>query len=132
MEAGTRGPSRDKSQVLIVEDDPAVRRSMQLLLQGQGFDVRAYGSAEALLADGAFEQSCCLIADYKMQGLDGINLLSRLRERGWQGKAVLVTAFPSSQLADQAIAAGYTAVFEKPLRERSLVEAIRRLMPSAD
>ena len=132
MEVGTRASGRDKSQVLIVEDDPAVRRSMQLLLQGQGFDVRAYGAAEALLADDAFEQSCCLIADYKMQGVDGIDLLSRLRERGWQGQAVLVTAFPSSQLAQQALAAGYTAVFEKPLRERSLVEAIRRLLPSVN
>lgn len=132
MDAKSRGPSRDKSQVLIVEDDPGVRRSMQLLLQGQGFDVRAFGSAEALLADAAFGKSASLIADYKMQGLDGIRLLSQLREQGWHGQALLVTAFPSSQLSRQAIAAGFVAVFEKPLRERSLVEAIRRLVPPAD
>jgi AmiR/NasT family two-component response regulator len=38
-----------------------------------------------------------------------------------------VTAFPSEPLAKQAVASGYTAVFEKPLRERSLIEAVKRL-----
>ena len=118
----------ERPRLLIVEDDPGVRRSMQLLFHGQGFDVRAYGSGEALLADSRAEDPACLVADYRMQGLDGIALLSTMRTRGWAGPAVLVTGFPSPDIAARATAAGYGAVFEKPLRERSLVEAVLRMV----
>lgn len=127
MDAQTGLPRLTKPRILIVDDDPAVRRSMQLLLQGQGFDVRGFPSGEALLADAGFSSAACLIADFRLGKLDGLVLLSTLRGLGWEGPAVLVTAFPSGPLADQAIASGYTAVFEKPLRERSLIEAVKRL-----
>jgi len=123
--AGSSRPDRPRLQ--IVEDDPGVRRSMQLLFQGQGFDVRAYPSGEALLADRKSSDPACMIVDYKLGGLDGISLLQTLRERGWSGSAVLVTGFPTNDLAQRASDAGYAMLFEKPLRERSLIEAVRRL-----
>ena len=123
--AGSTRPDRPRLQ--IVEDDPGVRRSMQLLFQGQGFDVRAYPSGEALLADRKSSDPACMIVDYKLGGLDGITLLQTLRERGWSGSAVLVTGFPTNDLAKRASDAGYAMLFEKPLRERSLIEAVRRL-----
>src|SRR6516225_5124690 len=100
MDANTGSTAPSKPQVVIVEDDPAVRRSLQLLLRGQGFDVRAFASAETSTADGVFGKPDCLVADYRLERLDGIALLSRLRSAGWQGPAVLVTAFPSDELAE--------------------------------
>jgi len=123
--AGSSRPERPRIQ--IVEDDPGVRRSMQLLFQGQGFDVRAYPSGEAMLADKKSADPACMIVDYKLSGLDGIALLETLRERGWSGSAVLVTGYPTDDLAQRATDAGYAMLFEKPLRERSLIEAVRRL-----
>jgi FixJ family two-component response regulator len=131
MDANTGSTAPSKPQVVIVEDDPAVRRSLQLLLRGQGFDVRAFASAETSTADGVFGNPACLVADYKLDRLDGIALLSSLRDSGWQGPAVLVTAFPSTELVEHAVKSGYAAVFEKPLRERSLSEAIWRLVDAA-
>jgi FixJ family two-component response regulator len=131
MDAQTGTPKREKPRILIVEDDPAVRRSMQLLLQGQGFDGRGYPSGEILLSDAGFGNPACLVADYRMEPLDGITLLSRLRDQGWLGPAVLVTGFPSPELSQRAIAAGYAAVFEKPLRERSLIDTLWRLVDAA-
>jgi FixJ family two-component response regulator len=128
MDVKTGSPAPSKPQIVIVEDDPAVRRSLQLLLRGQGFDVRAFASAETSTADGVFGKPDCLVADYRLERLDGIALLSRLRSAGWQGPALLVTAFPSAELAERAIRSGYAAVFEKPLRERSLSEAIWQLV----
>jgi FixJ family two-component response regulator len=132
MDPKTGSLAPGKPQIVIVEDEPAVRRSLQLLLRGQGFDVRAFASAETSTAEGVFGNPDCLVADYKLERLDGIALLSRLREEGWQGPAVLVTAFPSVELAERARASGYAAVFEKPLRERSLTEAIWRLVAWTD
>jgi FixJ family two-component response regulator len=71
------------------------------------------------------------VADYKLDRQDGIALLCHLREEGWQGPAVLVTAFPSAELSQRAISSGYAAIFEKPLRERSLSEALLRLVQSS-
>lgn len=115
-----------RARLLLVEDDPGVRRSLQLLLRGRGFEVRAYASGLALLADPTALGAVCLVADYRMPEIDGLSILRRLRERGWQGQALLITAFPSARLVDQALAAGYSRVIEKPLVEAALVEAVER------
>jgi FixJ family two-component response regulator len=132
MDARSDLPTIARPQVVVVEDDPAVRRSLQLLLRGQGFDVRAYASADAITTDRAFGDPACLVADYQLDRQDGIALLSQLRREGWNGPAVLVTAFPSAELSERAASSGYAAVFEKPLRERSLSEALRRLVQARD
>ncbi len=116
----------DRARLLLVEDDPGVRRSLQLLLRGRGFEVRAYASGLALLADPTALDAACLVADFRMPEIDGLSILGRLRERGWQGRALLITAFPSEHLVEQALAAGYSQVIEKPLVEAGLVEAVER------
>lgn len=116
-----------RPRVLIVENDPAVRRSTQLLLQGRGFDVKAYATGEHLLVEAARQPPDCFIADYLLDGLDGIEVLQELHRQGWDGPAVLISAFASPELTQRAVAAGFTLVFEKPLRERALVETISRL-----
>jgi FixJ family two-component response regulator len=69
----------------------------------------------------------CLIADYLMPDLDGISLLGRLREQGWSGPALLITGHFDATLDKRAQAAGYSAVFEKPLRSEQLIEAVANL-----
>ncbi|CAN7406576.1 response regulator transcription factor [Caulobacter sp. LjRoot300] len=115
-----------RARLLLVEDDPGVRRSLQLLLHGRGFEVRAYASGLALLADPTALGAVCLVADYRMPEIDGLLILGRLRDLGWRGQALLITAFPSARLVDQALAAGYSRVIEKPLVDAALVEAVER------
>lgn len=117
-----------KARLLLVEDDPGVRRSLQLLLQASGFDVRAYASGTALLADQTALDASCLIADYRMADSDGVDTLTELRAKGWGGPAILITAFPSSDLTDSATNAGFDEVFEKPLRKHVLVKTVERLV----
>lgn len=120
-----------RAMVLVVEDDSAVRRSLQLLLQANGFDVRAYASSRALLSDEAALGAACLVADYRMTDPDGIATLRGMRERGWSGPAILITAYPTDDVGTQARTMGFEAVFEKPLRMRELVTAVKRLVRSA-
>ena len=117
----------DRPKILLVEDDPGVRRSLQLLLQGRGFNVRAYATGEALLAEPARETAACLVADYQMDHLDGLQLLERLRSEGWDRPAVLITAFPSADLIKRAKAQGYDEILDKPLRDAQLTETVSRL-----
>jgi len=122
---GHVGSSRPR--ILIVEDDPAVRRSLLLLLQGRNFDVRAHATGPTLLADAARQAPDCVIADYVLEDGDGIAMLRALRRQGWDGPAILVSAFASEALALDAREVGFTQVFEKPLREGALIEAVSRL-----
>lgn len=117
-----------RARLLLVEDDAGVRRSLQLLLHGRGFEVRAYASGLALLADPTALDAVCLVADYRMPEIDGLLILTRLRELGWRGEALMITAFPTARLIDQALAAGYSRVIEKPMAEAVLVEAVERVM----
>jgi FixJ family two-component response regulator len=100
---------------------------MQLLLQGRGFDVKAYGSAEALLADPDMENAACLVADYRLGELNGIAVLETLRDRGWIGPAMLITAFGSAELAARAKTAGFDEVFDKPFKDHAFVTALERV-----
>lgn len=111
--------------VVVLDDDPGSRRSMQLLLQGRGFRVRSFASPEQLIADVKEHDPACLVSDYRMAGFDGLEVLAVLREAGWRGKAILVTAFGTPGLVQSARASGFAAVLDKPFKESELVNAVR-------
>lgn len=115
-------------RVLIVEDDPGARRSLLLLLTGRGFDAVAFPSYDQALADAARHPPACLVADYRLADRDGIALLQALRAHGWTGPAILISAYSSRGLSERADAAGFAAIFDKPLREHALVDAVGRLI----
>lgn len=117
-------PPVSRPRLVLVEDDPALRRSLQLRLFTQGFDVRAFPTAAHVLNDPSTTQAQVLVVDYRLPDTDGVNLLSALKERGWVGRAVLVTGFLSSKLRANAEAAGFSAVLEKPVPEHRLIAAI--------
>ena len=113
--------------MLLVEDEPAVRRSLQLILQGNGFDVHSYASGAALLADPNARRASAIVADYRLPETDGFTILRALKAAGFAGRAILITAYHSTELAAEASAAGYDKVLEKPLAERLLSEAVAGL-----
>lgn len=114
-----------RPKLLLVEDDDGVRRGLQLLLSGQGFDVNAFASARAALADPAIRTAHCLVSDYVLADGDGIELITALRAEGWRGTAVLITAFASPELRVAASAAGFGALLDKPFRDDDLLRALR-------
>lgn len=122
----SRLPPGTRPSLLLVEDDSAVRRGLQLLLQGQGFDVRAFASSRTALADAMLAEAQFLVIDYRLADMDGVAMLRALREQGWNGVAVLITAFPSHALCEAASAAGFAAVLDKPFRDDDLLRALRR------
>ena len=71
--------------VLVVDDDAAVRAALKFALEVEGFRVRVYDSAAALLADDSLPVRACLVIDYRMPDIDGLELVDRLR--GATGRA---------------------------------------------
>ena len=117
--------------LLLIEDDPAVRRSMQLLLQGQGFVVHSFASSTPALADPNLREAQVAVVDYMLPDGDGVDVIRRLRAHGWSGRAVLITAHHSALLDERAKAAGYESVVAKPFHDQVLLDALRVEPPIA-
>lgn len=100
---------------------------MQLLLQGRGFDVRAYAAADPMLLDEELTEAVCLVVDYLLGDRDGISVLGTLRNLGWRGPAILITAYPTEELRRSASEAGFSAFLEKPFKEHMLVNTVASL-----
>ena len=115
--------------VLIVDDDPAVRSSLQFCLEIEGFLVRTYSSGTDLLNDQSVPASGCLVIDYRLPIMNGLDLLSELRRRKIMLPAILVTTHPSISVRARTAAAG-AILIEKPLLNEALFEGIRAAMGS--
>jgi FixJ family two-component response regulator len=111
--------------VLVVDDDAAVRAALKFVLEVEGFRVRLYDSPEAMLDDSDLPKRACLVVDYRMPGMDGIELVARLRERQVTLPAILISARVNKQLYRLAERTGLAGVLEKPLSGAALVDSIR-------
>lgn len=114
-----------KQVVLVVDDDSAVRNSLRFTLEVEGFEVRAYSSAHELLDEDRLPTLSCLVTDYHMPAMNGLELVAQLRGRDVLIPAILVTPDPSENLRSRAAAAGISIV-EKPLLGSRLLDSIRQ------
>ncbi len=116
--------------VLIVDDDAAVRSALKFALELEGYQVRTYGDPEALLADTLPERAC-LIVDYRMPGLDGLSMISRLRQRHVGLPVILIVSEAlNAPLRLRAGRMGVQDVLEKPLSDGMLLNSIRHAFRS--
>ncbi|MBR1125184.1 response regulator [Bradyrhizobium lablabi] len=116
-----------KAMIYIVDDDPDVLGSLQFLLETEGFDVRTFRSGAALLKEDA-ENADCLVIDYKMPNMNGIDLAARLRSREVRVPIILITGQIDQNLPDRASVAGIRHVLRKPHLEESLPGHIRGVL----
>jgi FixJ family two-component response regulator len=110
--------------VLVIDDDPAVCNSLKFALEIEGFSVRVYPTGEAMLDESDLPASGCLVADYNLPGMNGLDLLELLRQRNIKWPAILITSHPTVMTRNRAAAAG-VRVIEKPLLNDTLFYSIR-------
>jgi two-component system, LuxR family, response regulator FixJ len=111
--------------VYVVDDDTDVLGSLRFLLETDGFDVQTFRSGAALLNAIARGEVDCLVIDYKMPAMSGIDLASRLRNRDIDTPIILITGYPDENITEKAAAAGIHNVVLKPHLEDSLVNRVR-------
>jgi two-component system response regulator FixJ len=114
--------------VFIVDDDEAVRDSLQVLLETEGYRTATFGSALAFLETNPAERRGCLLADVRMPDMTGLELQQRLVDRGVALPVIIVTGHADVPMAVKAMKAGAVDFIEKPFADTAILDAVRRAM----
>jgi two-component system CheB/CheR fusion protein len=114
--------------VFVVDDDRAVRNSMQELLEEHGHAAASYASGEAFLAAEPPDRDGCLVVDAVMPGMGGIALLERLKAEKRSLPAIMITGHGDVAMAVQAMKAGAADFLEKPIRAEELLSSVERAL----
>ena len=110
--------------VYVVEDDEAVRDSLELLLKSDGKPVKTYESATAFLKDYSDKMAGCIVLDIRMPGMDGMELQKKLNEKHSILPIIFVTGHGDVPMAVDAMKEGAVDFIQKPYREKALLEKI--------
>jgi two-component system response regulator FixJ len=120
----------DEPAVYVVDDDDAMRDSLDFLLATAGFSVKAFESASGFLEVLARVQAGCLITDIRMPGMDGLELLKRVKRERPLLPVIMMTGHGDVPLAVEAMKLGANDFIEKPFEDQRLIDTIRAAMAS--
>lgn len=121
-------PSADASLIVIVDDEPSVRRAMGRLLEREGYPVREYGSGEAALSTLEKEDVALLITDISMPGMSGVELAQRAFEEQPDLAVIVFTGVPDSVTAVKSLRLGVSDYLTKPIELQELRETVERTL----
>ncbi|MDB5395447.1 MAG: fixJ [Rhodospirillales bacterium] len=111
--------------IVVVDDDAAVRDSLGMLLEAHGLRVRDFGSGVEFLESDAHCTAACLVLDYHMPEMTGIEILEELQRLGLSYPSILITGLSDPMITRRALSAGVMAILEKPLPDDVLIDAVR-------
>jgi len=117
-------PIEEKPFISIVDDDPAVRSAFRLLLDSVGLDAKTFASSEEFLASPSLSATTCLVLDFGMPGIDGLELQRRLRASNWNKPIIFITAHADQEIWTRAFEGGAAGVFAKPFSTKAMLDAI--------
>jgi DNA-binding response OmpR family regulator len=114
-------------KIVIVDDDEAIRKTFFLLLSSR---YNVYLARDAREALARFEKAPVdmIIADFRLPQKNGLQMLFDFRQAGYQGKIILISAYPDQIKRDELEKLGVDRVFLKPLDLKALTEAIDGLL----
>jgi two-component system response regulator FixJ len=117
--------SKSDPAVFVVDDDDAMRDSLDFLLSSAGCAVRTFETAELLL-EGLTDGNCgCVVSDVRMPGIDGLELLRRIKAARPSLPVVIITGHGDVPLAVEAMKLGAADFVEKPFDDERLIGVIQ-------
>ena len=110
--------------VCIIDDDESIRVATTCLLRSLGHVVRTFASAEEFLNSPYLDEAACLIVDVNMPRMSGLELQTRLREKGVAPPIIFITAYPEERARTRALKAGAICYLDKPFDSATLIECL--------
>jgi FixJ family two-component response regulator len=117
--------------IAIVDDDQAVGNAIEVLMRSIGLVARAFSSGEEFLRSSELSRTGCLIVDFDMPSMSGLDLHNDLSRRGKEIPTVLITAYPSDDIRVRALQAGVICYLPKPFDESDLLNCIQTALDRA-
>jgi FixJ family two-component response regulator len=115
--------------VAIVDDDRSVQRALKDLMESAGMAARCYGSAEEFLESERWPQTACLVLDFMMPGMSGLEMQAKLKTLGSRLPIIFITAHGDSSMQTEAMKAG-AEVLLKPFDDEVLLQKVRAALRS--
>ncbi len=120
-----------KMTVCVVDDDPGMRKSLEMVLESAELPVRLYAGADAMLEDlaGDLRDCCgCVLLDLQMPRTTGIELLRRFRELGYDSPVIVITGTATVLSAVESMKLGAVDFLEKPIDHRTLINKVQQAL----
>ena len=117
--------------VAIVDDDQAVGNAIEVLMRSIGLVAKAFSSGEEFLRSPELSRAGCLVVDFDMPRMSGLDLHSNLSRLGKEIPTVLITAYPSDDIRARALQAGVICYLPKPFDESELLNCIQAALDRA-
>jgi two-component system, LuxR family, response regulator FixJ len=111
--------------VFVIDDDPALRKSLRWLMESIGLRVLTFASAQEFLSAYESDQCGCIVLDVRMPGMSGLELQERLREQACELPMIVMTAFGDVPMAVRAMKSGAVHFFEKPVGDQVLLDEVQ-------
>jgi FixJ family two-component response regulator len=118
--------NRSAPKVFVIDDDPEVRWSIQVLLKAAGLPSEAFGTAEEFLSKEEPEGPGCLVLDVSLPGVDGLELQRKLADAGVHIPIIFITGHGDIPMTVKAIKSGAVEFLTKPFLEQDLLNAIQQ------
>ena len=125
---GATPVKQPQGDILIVDDDPGMRRLLCMRLEAEGYAVRAAEDGEQALAEASRQRPDLVISDLRMAPVDGMDLLARLHERLPGLPVIMMTAYGTIPDAVQATRLGAYGFLTKPVDKARLLEGVEEVM----
>ena len=110
--------------ISIVDDDDALRNSLDDLIRSIGFRTQGFPSADAFLSSDQAHDTACLILDVRMPGMNGLDLQRQMVAANWRIPIIFITSHADDGARARALEAGAVAFLYKPFHEEELLTAI--------
>jgi FixJ family two-component response regulator len=117
--------------VAIVDDDNAVGNAIEVLMRSAGLIAKAFSSGEEFLRSPELIRTGCLVVDFNMPKMSGLDLHNHLTRLGKEIPTVLITAYPSDDIRARALQAGVICYLPKPFDESDLLNCIQAALDCA-
>ena len=115
----------DEPTIIVVDDDPAIRESLQGLLRSVGLQVKALASVPEFLKEGRPEGPACLVLDVRLPGRSGLDFQRDLSAANIRVPIIFITGHGDIPMSVQAIKGGAIEFLTKPFRDQELLDAIQ-------
>jgi two-component system, NtrC family, nitrogen regulation response regulator NtrX len=114
-----------RASILVVDDEAAIRDSLHMILEYEGYRVEEAGNGSQALSKVAERAPDAIVLDIKMPEMDGLELLKALRERGYDMPVLMISGHADVATAVEATRRGAFDFFEKPLQRERVLLSLR-------